>query len=174
MELIAVLLTLTCVWLTYKDQRSSWLVNIASCIIYAIVFWNQKLYADFGLQIIFFIQGFHGFYNWKKIKKHDVKPINFTLLLWIGSICWLILYNILNKTDASYPGLDSFLSISSIIANQALVFHWRQAWLLWALLDVIYVGLFLTKGMWYSTILYVILTFIAIMAFKQWKTKNIN
>jgi nicotinamide mononucleotide transporter len=174
MELLAVILTLLCVWLTYRDLRISWIVGILACTIYGLVFWQQRLYADFGLQIIYFLQGIHGYFNWGKVKRREANTKNFVWLLCMGTVCWFLLFSLLNKTDASYPATDSMLSIFSLVANQALVFHWRQAWLMWVCIDLIYVVLFSVKEMWYSVFLYAVLAAIATVAFKQWKVKSIK
>jgi len=174
LELTAALLTLLCVWLTFKDLRSSWIIGSIACVVYGIVFWNQKLYADFGLQVIFFIQGIYGYVNWGRVKKREANPKYLTVLIFGGAVCWFVLYSLLKHTDASYPAIDGLLSVYSLVANQALAFHWRQAWLMWIIIDVVYVCMFTAKGMWYSVILYVILAVVATFAFKQWKTKNIT
>lgn len=175
MEIAAVILTLLCVWTTFLDKRYSWLIGMAACMVYAWVFWQNKLYADFGLQIIFFAQSIIGFINWKTVKKREADPNKFIHLVLIGVLCWFVMYVLLlTYTDAVAPAVDSFLSVASLLANHALVLHWRQAWLAWMVIDVIYVGLFIFREMWWSAILYIALAFIAGIAFKQWKAKSIK
>lgn len=173
MELIAAFLTLVCVWYAYKKKHITWLIGNISASFYAYIFWNEKLYADFGLQLFFILQGFYGMFSWKKRRIVSAKKTDFYFLMWMGCIGCFLLYTILQKTDASYPLIDSILSVFSLVANQCLVFKWRQSWLLWALLDAMYVGLFLHRELYYSCALYCILLFLAITAYKKWQDEKV-
>ena len=54
MEIIAVIFSLICVYLTVKKNIWAWGTGLIGVIAYAFVFYDNQLYADFGLQFIFF------------------------------------------------------------------------------------------------------------------------
>ena len=71
-EAFAVFFTLLCVWLTTKRHILSWPIGLIGVALYSIVFWNSKLYSDFGLQFIFFAQGIFGMFHWLKYREDKV------------------------------------------------------------------------------------------------------
>lgn len=177
-EFIAAFFTLLCVILTTQRNIFSWVIGIIAICLYAILFYNEKLYADFSLQIIFGIQSIMGYIQWNKNKENynpyitKVEKLNINQRLrWIFPI--IILYIIIaylfdNYTDASLPYIDSLVAVLSLVANYFLIKRKIENWYIWIFVDIIYVGLFLYKGLILSSILYFILFILAIKGYKQW------
>ena len=53
-EWIAVFITLLAVWLTTRQIVWCWPLGMVSVTLYAVVFWQARLYADMGLQALYF------------------------------------------------------------------------------------------------------------------------
>jgi nicotinamide mononucleotide transporter len=176
-EVLAVIFTLLCVWLTTKRHILSWPIGILAVIFYAIVFWNAKLYSDFGLQFFFFGQSIVGWITWKnhlEDKSHTKIEALTTWQKWYWFMIGLWAYGVLaftmkNYTNASVPWADSLVAVGSLIANWLLAKRKFESWYIWIGVDAICVGLFLYKGLFWSAGLYGILLFLAIKGLKDWK-----
>lgn len=178
-ETLAAVLTLVCVWLTSKRMILSWPVGIAAIVLYATVFFDFKLYADFGLQFIFLAQSLYGWHNWtnNRISETRTSVTRLTSLnrvISVGAIffMWVIIASVLiHHTDASVPYVDSYLASSCIAANFLLSKRFIENWAMWLQADIIYVGLFAYKGLYVSSALYTILAVLAARGLMEWNNK---
>ena len=175
-ELLASIFTLICVYLTNKRSILSWPIGILGIIFYSIVFFQAKLYADFILQFIFFIQSIFGWINWNKNKMNNVIKINkltfneiLYILIFYVFLSGLTTYLLLNFTNASLPYWDSQLMTLSLIANYLLIKRKLENWIIWILVDINYIFMFIYKNLYFSSVLYFILLIIAISGFINWR-----
>lgn len=177
-EIIAVILTLLCVYLTTKRNVYAWPIGVAAVSFYAIVFFGAKLYADLCLQGFFAIQGIVGMFMWlrhrEEKEKYIVKIGKLTgkeRLLWIipAIIIYFIIAHLFSTyTDAAVPYIDSLVAVLSLTANQLLVKRKIENWYIWITVNIIYIGLFIFKGLYVSSGLYLILLGLAIKGLYDW------
>ena len=154
MEIIAVIFSLICVYLTVKKNIWAWGTGLIGVIAYGFVFFGANLYADFGLQFVFFAQGIYGWYNWvnnKDIATKELKTAHLSITEYIiYGISMVILYTTVvyilsNYTDSQLPYVDSFVSILSLFANWLLAKRKIENWILWIIANVVFIWLFITK-----------------------------
>src|SRR5436305_6177927 len=68
LELTGALTGLACAWLTVKNRISNWPWGIASVILYGVVFWRARLYANALLQVGYFLPCCtYGWWAWAKL-----------------------------------------------------------------------------------------------------------
>jgi nicotinamide mononucleotide transporter len=72
-------------------------------------------------------------------------------------------------TDAAQPWLDAALTGFSLVAQLWMAQKRLQCWALWMVLDVIFVGLFLYKGLYLTAALYALFTLIAVRGWLEWR-----
>jgi nicotinamide mononucleotide transporter len=72
-------------------------------------------------------------------------------------------------TDAAQPWLDAALTGFSLVAQFWMAHKRLQCWALWFVLDVIFVGLFLYKGLYLTAALYTLFTLIAVQGWREWR-----
>ena len=167
------------VWLTLK--KNSWcfpagLVNVG---LYAVLFYDEKLYADAALQL-FYIGLL--IYGWRKWHAWDAQKEFITTTtgrkLWIQLLAVNIASTIvigtffMNYTDASLPYLDLFLTSMSLIAQWMIAKKKIENWLVWIVADIAYVGMYLFKHLYLTAGLYFIFIVLAVFGYKEWK-KNL-
>lgn len=178
-EWIAALVTLSSVLMLAKGKSSGWILGIIGSILYGILFLEQKLYANFILQIFFIAQNFYGIYSWHQDIKNDtpfsVKKLDYVLFLTLlfGT---LALSAILFMGFYSYDNmfLDISITLFSILAMFMMAKKYIQAWFIWMAIDIGYICLFLSSNMFISTILYCCLFLICINGYIKWKKCKIN
>ena len=72
-------------------------------------------------------------------------------------------------TDAAQPWLDAALTGFSLVAQMWMAQKRVQCWPLWIAVDVIFVGLFLYKGLYLTAALYALFTLIAVQGWREWR-----
>lgn len=72
-------------------------------------------------------------------------------------------------TDAAQPWLDAALTGFSLVAQMWMAQKRVQCWPLWIAVDVIFVGLFLYKGLYLTAALYALFTVIAVQGWREWR-----
>lgn len=175
-EWLAVLATIISVIMLAIKNKLGWIFSIAGCILYSIVFFQQKLYANTLLQLVFIGQSIYGILLWNKktnseFKKMDIIPFFATIALTVGvSMIISVLLSIV--TDVENSMIDMFLSVSSIVALVLMAKKFIQSWFVWMAIDVGYIYLFIETGLWLSACLYFLLLLICIFGYIKWR-KNI-
>ncbi len=64
LEVIAVAITLAAVYLTTRQVIWCWPLGMVSVTLYALVFFEARLYADMGLQALYFGLAAYGWWAW--------------------------------------------------------------------------------------------------------------
>jgi nicotinamide mononucleotide transporter len=182
LEWIAVAVTLVAVYLTTRQVIWCWPIGMVSVVLYAGVFYETRLYADMGLQALYFALAVYGWWAWLHGgKDHGELGVSTTstrrrlLLVSVGTLVGLTLGQVLNRyTDAALPFMDSILTSFSIVAQWMQTRKLLEAWLVWLAVDVFYVGMFLYKGLYPTAVLYSIFLYLAGLGFVQWRRSMVE
>jgi nicotinamide mononucleotide transporter len=187
-ELIGTLFGLISVYLATKTNILTWATGIINELFLFILFFQVQLYADMFLQVFFFFVTLYGWYNWKQIPKENgiTKSLLKTKILIISTIVvgtTLVGFLISNihlylpryfKTEASYPYVDSFVMVSSIIATILLAQKRIETWYIWIVVDIVCVFLFFKKGIAFLALEYFVFLGLASYGFLNWKKQLTN
>jgi len=176
-EWIAVAITLLAVYLTTREIVWCWPIGMVSVVLYAWVFFRAKLYADMGLQALYFALAAYGWWAWRHGgRHHDELTVSRTqprlrlALILIGATVGLTLGQVLSLlTDASLPFMDSMLTSFSIVGQWMQARKLLEAWIVWLAVDVFYVGMFLYKGLYPTTALYAVFLYLAALGYVRWR-----
>jgi len=177
LELVAVILTLIAVYLTTRQVVWCWPLGMISVTLYAVVFYQARLYADTGLQVLYFALAGYGWWAWLHGGENSGElrvsrtPARVAFLLIVGAaVCGILLGQTLNRfTDASLPFMDSLLTSFSIAAQWMQTRKLLESWLVWLAVDVLYVGMFVYKELFLTAGLYAVFLGLAAMGFVQWR-----
>ena len=177
LELLAVGLTLLAVYLTTRQVIWSWPLSMVSVALYAVVFYRAQLYAEVGLQSVYFILAAYGWWAWRfggtDHSDLEVSKVPSRLrgkLLVIGIVCGGALGGALARyTNASLPYMDSMLAAFSMVAQWMQTRKLLETWLLWLALDIFYVGMFLYKGLYPTAALYAAFLYLAARGYIEWR-----
>ena len=177
LELAAALLTVVAVWLTVREVVWCWPLGMVSVALYAVVFWRARLYADMGLQAVYFALSAYGFWAWRHGGREDgalavsrtSRAMRVALLV-AGAAAGALLGASLHRfTDASLPYLDSTLTSFSLVAQWMQTRKLLEAWLVWLAVDVLYVGMFVRKGLLLTAGLYAVFLVLALLGYLAWR-----
>lgn len=177
LELFAALIGAISVWLSVRQNIWSWPTAIINVVLYAIVFYEAKLYADMGLQVIYAILSIYGWYEWlyggegrTELHVSRTGPRLGALLALIAAAGSALLGTFLHRaTDAALPFMDSFLSSTSLVAQWMMTKKLLENWLVWIGVDVLYVGMFIFKGLFLTAGLYAVFLALAVKGYIDWR-----
>jgi nicotinamide mononucleotide transporter len=179
-EIIAATLGIIAIYFQIKVKPFYWVISLVVSSMYIIVYFSAKLYADMSMQFYYVGMSIYGLYVWlsgnnssdKKIihisKIKDLK--SWLLIALISALSFFIIGFILKKfTDSSVPWWDSFTTSLSFVATWMLARKKIENWLVWIVVDATSVALYIYKQLYPTTILFIILTLLAIVGYFQWK-----
>ena len=178
LEFPAALFGLCNVYLAAHANRWNWLFGIATTSLYIIIFLNVKLYADTGLQGVFLLLQFHGYYQWLYGGTNRTTLVieRANLQTWVKAglatitILSFLTYLLTRFTDSTTVYSDALITTLSLIAQWMFNNKWLENWLLWIVVDVISVGVYLEKSLYFTSVLYALLLIIAIFGYLHWKS----
>lgn len=145
MGIISATTGVACVVCTGKGKLSAYFFGVINCVLYAIIAYQAKLYGETMLNALYYVpMQFVGFYVWRKNmneENHEVKKIhmsNKSRILWaLAMILGTIAYGlVLKKLGDAMPFVDSFTTVSSVIAMIVSVKMYSEQWWIWILVDV--------------------------------------
>ncbi len=177
-ESVAAILTIWCVYLAAQNKITNWPISILASIVYFYVFYQNHFFSDAYLQLVFVIFQLYGWWFWSKLNPskqlQKISKINrkSTLLLAVISLLlygiWLYFYKIINPT-ARIPEIDALTTIISLTALYMQAKRWIENWVIWIIVDIMYVPMYIFGEQYITACLYIFLIIMAIYGFKEWQ-----
>jgi nicotinamide mononucleotide transporter len=175
LELISFLLAVTTVLLNIRQKHWAWLFSIASSATFAVVFFEARLYGDMGLQFVFIGASVWGWYQWlhgagdRPLVVTRLKPAGWGWSIAAWAIGFVLLSQFLDRlTDTDVPHADGFLTAGSLVGQLLLGRKKVENWLVWIVVDVLYVGLYIYKDLHLTAILYGVFVVLAWTGWRAW------
>ena len=177
LEPVAVATGILSVWLSVKQKVSSWPTALVNVALYFVVFREARLYADMGLQVIYFALSLYGWYEWLygganrtelKVSRADVPmALRLTAIAVVGVAVLGTLFA--RYTDAALPYVDSATATVSLVAQWMMTRKVLENWAVWIAVDIVYVGMFIYKHLYPTAGLYAGFLVLAVMGHMQWR-----
>ncbi len=176
-EAAATLLGLANQWLTIRRNIYCWPVGIASVVLFGAVFFNARLYSDLLLQGVYVgLQGY-GWYAWLHggpgravLPVRRLAPIDYwrapLLIVGIAAALGSIMRF---ATDASLPYVDASATALSLVAQWLQARKVLEAWIVFIAGNLIFIGIYATKGLYITIVLFIVLTIMAIAGYIAWR-----
>jgi nicotinamide mononucleotide transporter len=129
-----------------------------------------------SLQVVYVVLNSLGWYWWLRggVQHTELNVTRTPMLQWIvlavitGTSTWgMTLY--LGSIRDSAPFLDALTTVMSLVAQYLQTRKYLESWLVWISADVIYIGLYIFKGLNLTAILYAIFLTMCIAGFIEWR-----
>jgi len=177
LESTAVAFGIISVFLSVRQHIWSWPTAIVNVLMYVLVFRDAKLYADMGLQVVYFVLSVYGWYEWlyggenrTVLKVSRATPRSMVTLTAIALVSVAALGTFLARsTDAALPYMDSATTSTSLVAQWMMTRKVLENWAVWMAVDVVYVGMFIFKHLYLTAGLYAVFFVLAAMGLREWK-----
>lgn len=164
-----------CVWLVVRQHILNFPFGLANNVGFFVLFLNSRLYADMGLQVVFFILGVIGWWNWVfgRTEQKPLKPTHASWVEVIGSVAFVAaatigLRELLLRVNGAAPFWDSFTTALSLAAQFLLVLKRIENWYLWILADIIYVPLYIERELPLTAALYAVFLGMCVVGLVHW------
>lgn len=189
-EAAAVLSSLACIWLAAKQKVINFAFGVVCTGLYAVFFYQERLYSSMMLNIAFFCFNIYGYFLWTRPKKGEENENNelkvrrcsnhmriiLLSIAAIGTIVWGLGIVHLHEwiptvfeQATRFPYVDSFVMVASIIAQLLMAQKRWENWVLWIVIDVIATLLYASAGYTFTAILYAALVVIAVKGLYDWQ-----
>ena len=176
-EILGVVFSILYLYFSIRQNILLWPMGIISALLYMVVFYQSKFYADMGLNGYYFFVSIYGWILWgrgrdegKEIPMSRISRRLIFILLLITTVAFLGIGIILERyTDSPIPFWDAFTTALSFTATWMLARKILEHWILWIIVDTVSMGLYLYRGLYPTLILFAIYTSMAIIGYIEWK-----
>lgn len=180
LEVVAFALSIAMVVFNIRVNALGWPLAIASSLLYFLLFWNSRLYGDASLQVFFAVVAAWGWWQWLRgtdAEGHALRVRSLTRkgrlnVLVAVAIAWPATALFLRRfTDTDVPWWDAFPTAASIVGQWLLGRKYVENWPVWIVVDVVGAALFAYKGLWLTTVLYVVFVVMAAVGWRSWQLR---
>jgi len=165
-----------CVWLLARENIWNWPIGIANNIFYVAVFLKSGLYGDAGLQVVYIVLAAYGWWIWAFPAGVGAElPVAKTSL---RQWTWLILATVLATfllraflaawTPSTVPAWDGLTTALSLAATWGQCKKLVESWWLWIAVDIVYIPLYVYKGLRLTAVLYFVFMLLCIAGLRSW------
>ena len=181
-EGVGAVLAIAYLLLALKQNKLCWFAWIASSILYLYVMYQAGLYMESLLQVFYLCMGFYGLSQWSKTINNNQ---NTYVDLWsignhIFAISLVIVLSFLSGTllsnfsNAALPFIDAFTTWGAIVASYMVAKKILENWIYWFVVDFISVFIFASRGLYFTSALFVTYLVIIYFGYKSWSKIRLN
>ena len=167
-----------CVWLVTKRNLWNWPIGLANNVFFAVLFHRSRLFADCGLQGVYFILGVYGWWHWLRGGDgHSRAPVSrATEREWIATLAFLVagtwgLRSLMIFLQGAAPFWDSLTTVLSLAAQYLLCRKRIENWWFWIAADLIYVPLYVARHLPLTAVLYTIFLGLCLLGLRRWRAE---
>lgn len=166
-----------CVWLAARSDFWTWPVGIANNLLYLVVFWQSRLYADALLQIVYVAISLYGIWRWRSGRGEGaVRPVERAsgaekgvVFALVGALAIAFAFGLARWSDSDVPWADGLTTALSLGAQWLMSRRMLENWWVWIVADLIYVPLYLYKGLHVTAGLYAVFLLLCISGLIEWR-----
>lgn len=164
-----------CVWLVVREHVANWPIGLANTIFFFVLFLQARLYADMGLQVVYFALGVYGWWNWCRggsagsaLEIHRTSRREWLVLAAFVPLATVGMHELLLAVHGAAPFFDALTTVLSLAAQYLLCRKRLENWWFWLTADAIYVPLYVSRGMPLIAVLYVGFFVMCVVGLRQW------
>ncbi|WP_394974665.1 nicotinamide riboside transporter PnuC [uncultured Croceitalea sp.] len=183
LEMIGVIFTILSVWYSKRENILVYPTGLVATGIYVYILLEFSLLGDMLINAYYFVMSLIGWYLWTRkvdethfipITKTTLKEKQWSALFFISAIIFVFLvYYAFDKYNTWTAYVDTITTAIFFVGMWLMAKKKLENWIYWIIGDIITVPLYWYKGLIFSSILFAVLTIIAIYGYKAWK-KNLN
>ena len=185
-ELVAVVFGVLSVWYARKENILVFPFGIINVLIYIYICIATQLYANAGINVVYFLTNVYGWYNWSRTNDEQgalqiSRNTKIQNILWVSAaiILYVIIVLILrtaNQDDPVYlnsilPWIDGMNASFFLCATVLMTIKKIENWWFWIAGNIISIPVYFSQGLYFTSLQYAIFLVIAIMGLREWNKK---
>lgn len=184
LELIAVVFGLLSPWFSMKNNILVYPTGIVSTLIYVYILAVYGLLGDLLINAYYFAMSIYGWYVWtRKTDPTHYTPITTTNrkeriiaigLFFAAGIFVALIYQVFDKWNVWTAYVDTLTTALFFTGMWLMAKKKLENWIIWIIADLISIPLYFYKGLIFSSVLFLIMTIIAIFGYYAWKNPSNN
>lgn len=173
-EILAIIASLSGVLLSMAKKSLAWVCNIIASGLYGYVFYQNGLYSDMELQGFFILMALYGWWTWSRSEQNWMPEKSNLQALLVGLVVALLFgagsgfLHLQYFPSVSFPFLDATLTGLSILGTWLATRRKIENWIVWIGVDIVYVGMYLNKGLYGTAALYGVFIVLALKGYLDW------
>ena len=164
-------------------HRSVWAypIGIIMTALYAYIFFHARLYSDTFLQMAFIGLQIQGWYTWThsplqeddhRVQIRRLSPFQWALTAALFASGTVMLGTLMHRyTNAAIPYLDAGTATVSLVAQWWTNQRYIDNWLLWIMVDAVYLYQYSSQALYFTTALYAVFLGMAFWGWNTWTKK---
>jgi len=178
LEITGVVFGLLSVWFSKNNNILVFPTGMISTAIFVYLLYKWILLGDMMINGYYFIVSIYGWYIWTRKQNNVVTPIStlnynekkISIFIFVFSIIFVYLvYVYFDKWDSFTAYIDNFTTAIFFVGMWLMAKRKIESWIFWIIGDVISIPLYFYKGLTFTSLQYLIFTFIAIAGYYSWK-----
>ena len=178
LEITGVVFGLLSVWFSKNNNILVFPTGMISTSIFVYLLYKWILLGDMMINGYYFIISIYGWYVWTRKQNNVVTPIStlnynekkISIFIFVFSIIFVYLvYVYFDKWDSFTAYIDNFTTAIFFVGMWLMAKRKIENWIFWIIGDVISIPLYFYKGLTFTSLQYLIFTFIAIAGYYSWK-----
>lgn len=165
-----------CVYLVVQQNVWNFPLGIANNIFFLVLFSQSRLFGDAALQIVYIALGIQGWYQWLRGGANrtslKISKISLRLFLIVCAVVPLATWGLvilLRAISGAAPLPDALTTVLSLAAQFLLNRKILENWWFWIVADVIYIYLYIARGLQLTAVLYGIFLCLCIAGLLAWR-----
>ena len=185
-EIVAVVFGVLSVWYARKENIWVFPFGIVNVLIYIYICISAQLYANAGINMVYFLTNMYGWYNWSRTNEdHESLQIsrnsNIQNIIWFfsafvlyGVIVWIL--RTANQDDPVYLNsikswVDGMNASFFLCATVLMTIKKIENWWFWIAGNVLSIPIYFSQGLYITSLQYAIFLVIAIMGLREWNKR---
>ena len=178
LEAVAFASGVLCVWMGVKGSIWTFPLGLVNSATYFIVFMEARLYGDMALQVVYFAMNGMGWYMWlfggeqkgalaiRHVGRRELAAVLISVPV-IGIALWRTLIFMGGAASLGDAVTTSISLGGQWLMNRKFVENWH----LWILADVLYVPLYISRGLHLTAVLYAAFLVMAVVGLLEWRAQ---
>jgi nicotinamide mononucleotide transporter len=163
------------VWLAVRQNPWNWPFGVANAVCFFALFLRARLYGDMALQVLFMGICLLGWYRWV-LGGEGYSRLRVTRITTTGAVAYTVagvaataaFTPYLRSVGDAAPLLDALTTVLSVEAQYLMTRKVIEHWLVWMAADVIYVWLYADRGLYLTSLLYIVFFAMCVAGWRDW------
>ena len=178
LEIIAVVFGLLSVWYSKNNNILVFPTGMISTAIFIYLLYKWVLLGDMMINAYYFLMSIYGWFIWTRKENNTITPISrvtnnekkIGIIIFLSSLVFVyLIYVYFDKWGTITSYVDNVTTAIFFVGMWLMAKRKVENWIFWIIADIISIPLYFYKGLTFTSLQYLIFTFIAIAGYYSWK-----